>query len=347
LTLVEVLTVVLILLILGAGLVPQQVGRFQRASRQSTCVRQLQRIGQAQALYAIENDDHIPGLNTSGVAMRVLNGSPPSAYQNADLPVQPQDWMTPLLRLEMPMPVSRAERLRLAMEEYSCPVRPREEAFLFGNPPDLAEFNELSPWEASSYLMPIAFQYWGAAEANTVLAYNAVAPSIPVLAQRMPPSWEVTIPSFSSQVSEVGPPSSKVFVADGTRFISSFDLTIDIGFGPSFYGVHGSNGAWRSGSTEYGVEGNSENWSGQLVCDGSISNGRNLRYSYRHDAVGDPRSAMDNHGSINAVFYDGHVESLDDEESREISLWYPTGGQTSLGSECLGMTNLPAGYVIP
>lgn len=345
LTLIEVTVVVLILLVLGAGLVSRPVGRLRVASRQSTCIRQLQRIGEAQAIYAAENDDYIPGVNTSGVALRVLQGSPADAFQHADLPVQPQDWLTPLLRLSMPMPDSRAERFRLAMDEYSCPVRPREEAAVYGSPGDLAEFHALGPWEAPSYLMPLAFQYWGQAEYNTILAYNVVNPSLPVLSLRIPSSWEVVVPSFASRVEQVGPPSTKVFVADGTRNLGPDSLILDVNVFPTLYGAFTSSGAWWPGSTEYGVREGSLNWSGSIVDLGSVSNGRNLGYSYRHDAVGEPRDAMENQGATHAAYYDGHVSRLDDEQSRDIRLWYPSGTIVTEGAS--GMIDLPGGYVVP
>ena len=48
---------------------------------------------------------------------------------------------------------------------------------------------------------------------------------------------------------------------------------------------------------------------------------------------------------MNAVFFDGHVERLDDRASRDIDRWYPTGSVRS--GDYVGMTTVPAGYVIP
>ncbi|RMF78022.1 MAG: hypothetical protein D6744_10555, partial [Planctomycetota bacterium] len=32
-----------------------------------------------------------------------------------------------------------------------------------------------------------------------------------------------------------------------------------------------------------------------------------------------------NKGSINALFFDGHISRLDDRDSRSVKLWYPKG----------------------
>ena len=167
------------------------------------------------------------------------------------------------------------------------------------------------------------------------------------------PSWEVTNCNYTSGITHVGPPSRKIFVADGTRYVAPGGIVdIDVAPDPSFFGAFTSPGAWSSRSTAYGVETGSQTWGDHSVAYGSASEGQNLRYSYRHvrpeEAVQpnrDPRTAQDNTGGINAAFFDGHVERLYDRESREISLWYPTGSIVQYPD--YGMTDVPAGYVIP
>lgn len=346
-TLVETIAWLSLLILVFTGSV--LAGRTLRTtSKQTACAMVMQRMGEAQAIYAVDHTDHIPGLNTSGVGLRALQGSPPTLWQNSNLSIQPQDWMTPLLRQTSPLADLRSARLKEVFDAFACPEQVITDVNLLGFPADLANFQSHGPWQAMSYLMPMYFQYWGQAEQNTYLAPVVAAPQLAVRAVGAPTNWEVDVPSFSSKVSQVGPPSTKVFVADGTRYVTNNTIDMDVSILPNLFGAFGSSGAWWSGSTEYGPDANTQNWDGQTICEGSASQGRNLQYSYRHDTMGDPDSAMENQGTMNAVFYDGHVENLNDEASREISLWYPTGAIVSPNFEpCTGMTFQESGDVIP
>lgn len=64
------------------------------------------------------------------------------------------------------------------------------------------------------------------------------------------------------------------------------------------------------------------------MSQGSVSGGENLALTYRHGCTSRtnlPTNAQANKGSINAMFFDGHVARLDDRDSRSVKLWYPKG----------------------
>jgi prepilin-type processing-associated H-X9-DG protein len=61
--------------------------------------------------------------------------------------------------------------------------------------------------------------------------------------------------------------------------------------------------------------------------------------------IGQTGAAQDNRGCMNTLFFDAHVERLNDRESRQIELWYPTGSVVEDAS--CGMTDVDVGYVIP
>jgi prepilin-type processing-associated H-X9-DG protein len=116
-------------------------------------------------------------------------------------------------------------------------------------------------------------------------------------------------------------------------------------------GSFASSGAWWCGDESYGVRQGSANWDGQSVNGGSGSptaGGRALALSYRHgNTAGSevPTDCQSNKGTINALFFDGHVGRLTDRQSREIDYWYPRGGRVQTPAQ--GMTRVPQDYEIP
>lgn len=354
-TLAEVVAVLAALSLLSAVLVPS-MQQARRVSRELTCAETLAGLGSALALYAADHDGWIPGMNTSGVAVRVYRyaaGGNPDVLHQSDLPVQGQDWMTPLARYEHDLPANRAERWHFLWSQYRCPQMRAWPAYppVSDTVPDWDEFFVAlwDSWPPCSYLMPACFQFWGQDHDNIPLApcegttrwVNSVA---------APDYWEVINYNYLSRLDQVGPPARKIFAADGTRYLTQEGI-LDYDLNPfsSWFGNFASAGGWWTGSTTYGVRTGSLNWGGHTVPSGSPSEGRNLLLSYRHvDAVAAPRptgSAHNNVGKINTAFFDGHVELLGDEASRAIDMWYPTGSVVQQYNE--GMTTVPAGYVIP
>jgi len=357
-TLIELLVVVAIIALLVSILLPSLSSARDQA-KAAVCGTQMRGLLVGLVGYTAEFNEWLPGLNTTGVALEAkrlkMSGD---ALRNPYLPVQPHDWATPILAREITLPQSRAERMRLITEKYRCPAQVGVKSVLYpyGVPaakvPDREDFLATSSWTALSLLMPVHFQYWGSSHSKKTLGHYEGYPQIPVK-PKVTPDWEVKYDHYISKIGRVGAASRKVCVADGTRYLpASTILDHDVSALPSYYGSFTSSGAWWSGSTSYGVaehrpERPSLNWDGDPVNTGSPSDGQNLPLSFRHSGGRQTRAttAQQNRGSLNAGFFDGHVELLGDQQARQIELWYPKGGVVQSGAS--GMTTLPDHHVVP
>ena len=363
------------------------VSHAREGARAVSCQTTLFGFGQAMQIYANDNQDGIPGINTSGVALeakKFLWGSNPSVLSPRNLPVQNWDWMTPLLQNDPNLPDGRAARFHYLYSEYRCPEQKfGATVYLSSVAPDKPDFLQYGLWPACSYLMPAWFQWFGQNDGHAggvprIIGYcDPPFQMVPIYAKTPPTDFEVRVNDYSPRVDLVGPAARKVFVADATRYVDSAGLIdMDVSVISNFYGAFGGEGGWWSGSPEYGVHAGSSNWCGWPLGRGSPSSGQNLYVSYRHALTvsnlptvpanatgsggvhwggpdlgsGDAQwtqdgSAQNNGGFMNAVFFDGHVERLNDRASREIDFWYPTGSIVQSPAE--GMTCASQDMVIP
>ena len=355
-TLVELLVVIAIIALLISILLPS-LSAAREAAKTSVCAAQLHGCSNGLAAYAAEYDDWIPGLNTSGVAIRALENamdSEPWRLQDPRIPCQPHDWITPFLKLESSLPEKRAGRFRLATDNYKCPSQASTDSVLYpeggDGVPDWSDFTAYNEWVALSLLMPVHFQYWGQYNDNRFLSYRvglegSPSPRMQVRSKSASEFWEVKVDGYVSQIGRVGPPANKIAAADGTRFLTDENvLDHDVSPLPNLFGSFSSSGAWWGGSTAYGVRSNSENWAGASVTEGSPSEGHNISLSYRHGKRGGT-DCLTNKGKINGLFFDGHVSKLGDQESRNIQYWYPKGAVVQSPSE--GLTEVENGWEIP
>jgi prepilin-type processing-associated H-X9-DG protein len=214
--------------------------------------------------------------------------------------------------------------------------------------PDLSQFGQQAPWPAVSYLMSVHFQYFGQNNKRVVGYYEHDTVSPPIWSLQAPQGWEVRVNDFLPLLSRLSSPARKIFAADGTRYVADSTLIdIDVSPVPDWYGCFATAGGWWRGGQAYGVKSGTPNWDGMTSSVGSESFGQNLTVTYRHGMQRGVLSgnAHDNAGTINAVFFDGHVERLTDRRSREPHLWYPSGAVVQKRDE--GMTSLPNEFVIP
>ncbi len=346
-TLIELLVVIAIIALLMSILMPSLRNARDHA-KEVVCGAHLRSFGIGLANYTYENNEWLPGLNTSGVALRALRGSDAEALRNSALPVQSFDWMTPIFD-EYNLPEKRSERFKYLLKRYTCPALAGTSsiAMAFGNTPDEEDFEQVKEWSAVSYLMPAYFQYWGDDQAGRTLAPMESFPQMKVRAKAAPEGWKnVRVKNYVSRLDRIGTPAGKIFAADGTRYLDdSLLLYHDIAPFPTYFGSFTTSGAWWRGSTAYGVHEESMNWSRSGGSLGSPSNGRNLFLSYRHSVHQSGNGyAENNHGMLNAVFFDGHVELMNDRDSRKIGYWYPKGAVVKQAGQ--GMTDVEEGTVI-
>lgn len=350
-TLVELLVVIAIIALLIAILLPS-LSRARESAKSVSCGALLRGLGTSLFIYTNNNKDWIPGMNTSGVALRTLQlsaVSDPDLLRQGKLPVQPHDWIWPILRDSMEHPSNRAKKMQIITDLYSCPSQKATDSVLYpfgaAGVPDAADFLAEQSWRSLSYLMPAWFQYWGQEDKNRPLAPYRDFPTLSVYATAAPTTWEVKVDRYVSKLNAVGSPAEKVAAADGTRYLSETGiLDHDVSPFPTYFGSFSASGAWWQGSTEYGVSDGTKTWDGGTVSEPSPSNGRNMSLSYRHTNPNGNGNALTNGGTINALFFDGHVERLNDKESRDIRLWYPKGAEVQ---DNAGLTDEPVGTIIP
>ncbi len=358
-TLIELLVVVAIIALLISILLPGLQGAREQ-SRAVVCGQMMRDFGNGLGAYSGENVDCVPSYNTSGsmlLQLKLMWSASPGLLYNPRMPMQPWDWMTPILASQMELPAARAKHFKFLLEKFRCPSN-RERAALY-NAPSGQQFEKEEPFPAISYLMPAYFAFVGANYDGQVLGY-ATHPSgsQPYYMRAAPDSWEVKSMDYLPRMERVGPPARKIFVAEGTRYLPAsmlldFDVSMQLGDNDLF-GSFTDGGGWWSGSTAYGVRAGTPNWDGTATTQGSPSDGMNLALTYRHRTQAPPTSGSvrSNPGCINAAFYDGHVQRLTDRRSREIDYWYPTG---SVVKKHEGMTDVPNdtnppnqdGWVIP
>lgn len=363
-TLIELLVVVAIIALLLATLLPS-LNCAKAAARAAVCGTQLRGFGTGMTGYFVEQEGWIPGVNTSGFSLLQIFGASPqhfSLLRNPRLPVQTFDWMSPILPASEHLGVNRAERFQALLNRYACPEQRNYPAVFyedaaFGTMVDKQDFLDRAEeeWLAVSYLMPALFQYWGQREEGSVIGFGQfLTQEVPVSAVAGSENWDVIVDSYRSKVQNVGLPARKIAVADGTRFLPAngpLDFNAHYKHPQDKFGSFTDGGAWWSGSEAYGVKNNTENWNGLVVNAGPQnpeSQGAALELSYRHGCVrgaGLSGAAAQNRGSINALFFDGHIERLNDRESRNIVYWYPRGARVQDSSEA--MTVEEVGLVVP
>jgi prepilin-type N-terminal cleavage/methylation domain-containing protein/prepilin-type processing-associated H-X9-DG protein len=364
-TLIELLVSIALLLLLLSILLPN-LRKAREQGRAVVCAQRLHDFGIGLATYVNDNEDWLPGVNTSGVAVRTLDRLWPGdadVLSRSDLPVQAWDWMTPLLAGKTDLPAVRALRFKFLLEKMCCPSQMYYSGLYEeeGHSPDRRVFEANGPYRTVSYLMPAQFQFVGQDHKADTLAYKYGSDfPRPVRGRAPPDTFEYINYDYLPRIDRVGRPARKVFAADGTRYLECDGGTegLDFDVYPYFDSAYPSRGLfgsftdpapWWCGSTAYGVEQGSLNWDNMPVDAGVYprGRGRNLALSYRHGA--DPSSttssAQRNPGRVNAVLFDGHVERLDDRRSREIELWYPTG--TRIQSPEEGMTRVPQDFQVP
>ncbi|GMU36288.1 MAG: type II secretion system protein [Planctomycetota bacterium] len=343
-TLIELLVVIAIIALLVSILLPSLQAARQQA-RKVKCGAQFRDIGGGMATYFAEENDWIPGVNTSGPTVRQHRYD--EDYNHADLPVQTFDWMTPVFTRIMKLPEKRSTRFHFMLDHWQCPsVAPDGPAIYSGTlPPDIEDFEaEPFPLVTVSYLMPAMFQYWGQAQASEIVGrYKGNNQAF--TAEVGDDIWEVVVSDYKSNVNRIGTPGTKIMAADGTRYVDldGGALTHDIDVHPwrsSLFQSFSDPGGWWQGATAFGAGRRDKTVDGRPIVYASPSDGQNQKWSYRHGSARDVRDK-----SINSLFFDNHVESLTNRESREIRYWYPRGGVVKKPNE--GMTLVPMDYVVP
>jgi prepilin-type N-terminal cleavage/methylation domain-containing protein/prepilin-type processing-associated H-X9-DG protein len=309
-TLIEVLVVVAIIALLISILLPS-LATARELARQTACGSQLSHLGKAENTYATSNQDWIPGSPLTTGHYFAANAS---IYWAPTLKPKPGDrtprynrfassWYdyTGTLKMTMfgasnvPAPsaanphVARAKMFKDGTEGiFQCPSNNQVAAPYSGGTINSAEYKTI---RAPSYLTMDTMMRGGPDIYNSVASRYPGAAGKPSDIACAPSGWDITLPSdYVPRHTKIGRESMKVFLADGTRYVDETYLTSGKGI---TYNIEyrGPKLAWSAtppstAETATSVHGREYTYAKE--------------HSYRHGIK----------DKINAVFFDGHVETL-------------------------------------
>ncbi len=315
-TLIELLVVIAIIAILISMLLPALSGA-REAARAAVCAGSgLRSMAQGQNIYMGSNKDYIAGPTTSGLEGQ-LGQAGNQLYifdTHSEMPTTTHDWISPTIGESAGLSANRARRTAEIFNRLGCPsARAMNQRAFTGGMPDDAQFSTIvatTGIRQVSYLMPSAFVYWP----NSMPSRQSIVASVGPHAT-FTIDTPVQIPGrYIPRADQVGrQPSSKVIVADGTRFYAKQGgatyLDFDTDCTPQYYGSFTESGPIYHGSTAWGRE-------------------------VRNDCADDRAKASFRHNNtIQAAYFDGHVGVIKpDQAYRDATPWYPGGSRYNGGN---------------
>lgn len=301
-TIIELLVVVAVISTLLGVLAPAISGARVAAHR-AVCASMQRQLCVSVVGYTMSNDGWIPGYNTSGRALWDSRPDPAvieRLSRSASAPVQVNDWISPTAIAD-DGPTNRHQRFYRTLEDFADPaMKERVPAWTGGGQGsrDMADWLDENVQQAPrgvSYLMPAMFQLFGGPRSSDRLTLDSSAKFKELRKQHDLPV------NYRPRVDRIGAFARKVAFADGFRYVSFREFDSDFSY-------HASNN-WGCFTDRTPCSIESTPW-GYRGGDGA---GLGVALSYRHA------------GDMNAAFWDGHVQSLTQTQSRHPGIWAPRG----------------------
>jgi prepilin-type N-terminal cleavage/methylation domain-containing protein/prepilin-type processing-associated H-X9-DG protein len=297
-TLIELLVVIAIIAILISLLLPA-LGGARRAARGVVCQAHIKGVATAQFAYEAENKGYMTGPNTSGLELQ--NAQP--YVLGPSSPCQDWDFISPLVGDSMNLPSDQLSKFQeICMTKLRCPENVERYATLFrGQLLPMTNATGEHPFTLS-YMTPAYFQHY---PTNVTVRNGRTV-------EFLPANEAVTLPrGYSPRSDQVGyNPTRKIMMFEGARYWNSsfngFDYTTDIngtGLSGSPQGNFLSRGVAFRGSGENYLRDAARGYKPSDVL---------KRISLRHDE------------KMNAGMFDGHVQTFNNAESADPSLYAPS-----------------------
>ncbi len=309
-TLIELLVVVAILAILVGILLPA-LSRARSSAWQVASSNLQRQLVTGLFGYAAENDQWLPGVNTSSRFLEdgAIDSELEAMNSISSKPVQFGDWMTAALA-GTNLPTNREERFYFLFSQFRDPAM-QLEAELFTGGAGIGEMQNflddrgIPLMPMPSFLMPMIWQLSGESAGGRYLTQDNRGGWSDLKNQLVLPK------SYLPRLDRVGNNALKVAIADGTRYMDQEgDQSVDTRY------THGSWGSFTDrwplfpNSTAWGRWGEGNGVPGGANQDSYV--GPNIKQAYRHNGV------------MDAAFWDGHVATLQPLESRDPKLWAPS-----------------------
>ncbi|MEM9418053.1 MAG: hypothetical protein AAGA25_03220 [Planctomycetota bacterium] len=281
------------------GILLPALGKARESARAGVCLANLRSAGQGIHSYGADYKSWVPGPNTSG-AQLTEDGNYSSLKGITSEPVQNFDWVSPTIAETLGMPKDAGERMaKLYNDEFKCPSNNEDYAgSAFGSLTIPADEQPLSvsSYGAISQFMVSWVPFSSSLPANKIYGRNFVSAAVE------PPT------NYQPNLDFIKNASLKMTAGDGVRYVDA--STGEVTFNSAAKQIDGGNFAsW--GPSMAGVIFNGNPY--KRGNDQQILNSE--RFAYRHGA----------NDAMNALFYDGHGETMNIEESRRVEHGFPTG----------------------
>jgi len=281
------------------------LSRARQMAAAVVCNAHLRQAGVAIATYSNAWDDWLAGPNTSGASISNTKGANIQDNMPPTSPIQNCDWVSPILGDDLGLSANRAIRFE---EIANAKFKCPSNRVKYDFEYGGSLLRDIQNTYTVSYGALLPFHFYS--------KHNSRYPSQKWVKDNEISAQNIEVsPSYVPKLGRIGRPQDKVFATDGVRYVRAGQISINA-FG---YQDDGGN---------YMHCGPVANNSGDpFVTDDA------KKFAYRHG------------GKLNAVFFDGHTETLGFEDSLKAGLYWPTGSRI-INANYVRDANVRSGDVI-